>query len=70
MLFIYLDELITKWQKQDITGFKLSKNQQLSKLLFADDQVIIADTDDNLQKVAHELNRQVTEYGLTTREIQ
>ena len=23
---IYLDEIITKWQKQDITGIKLSKN--------------------------------------------
>ena len=41
---IYLDEIITKWQKQDITRIKLSKNQQLSTLLFADDQVIIADT--------------------------
>jgi hypothetical protein len=26
---IYLDEIITKWQNQDITGTKLSKNQQL-----------------------------------------
>ena len=53
---IYLDEIITKWQKQDITGIKLSKNQQLSMLLFADDQVITADTEDNLQKAAHKLN--------------
>jgi hypothetical protein len=45
---IYLDEIITKWQKQDITGIKLSKKQQLSTLLFADDQVTIADTEDNL----------------------
>jgi hypothetical protein len=47
---MYLDEIITKWQKQEITGIKLSKNQHLSTLLFADDQVIIADTEDNLQK--------------------
>jgi hypothetical protein len=40
---IYLDEIITKWQKQDLTGIKLSKYQQLSTLLFADDQVIITD---------------------------
>jgi hypothetical protein len=44
---IYLYEIITKWQKQDITGIKLPKNQHLSTLLFADDQVIIADTEDN-----------------------
>jgi len=34
-------------------------------LLFADDQVIIADTEDNLQKAAHKLNKLITEYGLT-----
>ena len=50
---IYLDEKITKWQKQDVTGIKLSKNQQLSTLLFADDLVVIADTEDNFQKATH-----------------
>jgi transcription initiation factor TFIIIB Brf1 subunit/transcription initiation factor TFIIB len=62
---IHLDEIIIKWQIQDITGIKLSKNQQLSTLLFADDQVIIADREDNLQKAAHKLNRIITEYSLT-----
>jgi len=62
---IYLEEIITKWQKQDITGIKLSKNQQLSTLLFADNQVIIADTEDSLQKDAYKLNQIITEYGLT-----
>ena len=36
----------------------------MSTLLFADDQVIIADTEDNLQKAAHKLNHIITEYGL------
>jgi len=62
---IYLDEIITKWQIQDITGIKLSNYRQLSTLLFADDQVIIANTEDNLQKAAHKLNQIITEYGLT-----
>ena len=30
----------------------------------ADDQVIIADTEDNLQKAAYNLNQIITEYGL------
>jgi hypothetical protein len=62
---IYLDEIINKWQKQDITGIKLLKNQQLSTLLFADDQVITADREDNLQRDAHKLNQIIIEYGLT-----
>jgi transcription initiation factor TFIIIB Brf1 subunit/transcription initiation factor TFIIB len=62
---IYLDELITKWQKLGITGIKLSKNWQLSMLLFADDQVIIAETEDNLQKAGHKLNQIIMEHGLT-----
>jgi len=62
---IYFDKIITKWQNQDITRIKLPKNQQLSTLLFADDQVITADTEDNLHKAAHKLNKIITEYGLT-----
>jgi len=34
-------------------------------LLFANDQIIIADTEDNLQKAAHKLNQIITEYVLT-----
>ena len=50
---------------QDITGIKLSKNQQLSTLQFADEQVIIANTEDNLLKTAYKLNQIITEYSLT-----
>jgi transcription initiation factor TFIIIB Brf1 subunit/transcription initiation factor TFIIB len=66
MFNIYLDEIINKLQKQDITGIKHSINQQMSTLLFADEKVIIVDTEDNLQKAAQKLNQIITEYGLTT----
>ena len=62
---IYLDEIITKWQNQDITGIKLSKNHQLPTLLFTEEQVIIANTEDNLQKAAYKLNQTITENSLT-----
>ena len=39
--------------------------KQLVTLLFADDQVIISNTEDNLQKAAYKLNQIITERGLT-----
>ena len=62
---IYFDKITTKWQNQDIPEIKLSKNQQLSTLLFANNQVIIADTEDSLQKTLRKLSQIITEYGLT-----
>jgi len=37
-------------------------------LLFADDQVITCNTEDNLQKTAYKLNKITTEHGLTISE--
>ena len=42
-----------------------SKNQQQLTLLFAEDQVMICDTEDSLQKAAYKLNQILTEHGLT-----
>jgi hypothetical protein len=57
---IRLGEIITKWQKTDITGIPLSKNKLLLTSLFADDQVIIFKTEDNLQKATYKLNHNRT----------
>ena len=40
-------------------------NQQLLALLFADEQITISNTEDNLLKAAYKLNQIITEYGLT-----
>ena len=63
---IYLDEIITKWQKEDTKGIPLPKNQQLLMLLFADNEVIISNTEDNLQKAVYKLNQITTEHSLPT----
>jgi hypothetical protein len=49
---------------EDKEGIPLSKNQQLLKLLMADDQFTIYGTKNNLQKAAYKLN-QITEHSLT-----
>jgi ribosomal protein RSM22 (predicted rRNA methylase) len=43
----------------------LSKKQQLLTLLFADDQVIISNTEGTLQKAVHKLNQMTTQHSLT-----
>jgi hypothetical protein len=48
---LYLGEIITEWQKEDIKGIPLSKNRRLLTLLFANNQVILFNIEDNLQKV-------------------
>jgi hypothetical protein len=53
---IHFDEIITKWQTEDVKGIPLPKNQLLLMLLFADDQVTISNTEYNLQKVEYKLN--------------
>jgi len=47
---MYLDEIINKRQKEDVKGIPLSKNHQLLRPLFADEQVTVSNTQDNLQK--------------------
>jgi hypothetical protein len=56
---ICLDEILAKWQNEHMTRIPLSKNKLLT-LLFADDQVIISNTEDNLQRAAHKLNQIIT----------
>jgi len=45
-------------------GNLIFKNQQLSMLLFVDEQLIIGNTEYTLQKAAYKLNQIITEYGL------
>jgi hypothetical protein len=60
---LYLDEVIRIW----LLKLKLSKNFKeliFNTLLFADDQLIIADTEDNLQRAVYLLCSIFKEYNL------
>jgi len=51
---LYLDEVIRIWSKQ-LKISKYFKELIFNTLLFADDQFIISDTEDNLQKAVYSL---------------
>ena len=60
---------MTKWYKEDIKGILLLRNQQLLTLLFADDQVIMSNTEDSLQKAACTLYQIITGCCVTVTNI-
>jgi hypothetical protein len=62
---MYLAEIITKWQTEDIKKEFRVQNFGNHTLLLADDQAVISNTTDNLWKVVYKLNQIVTENGLT-----
>jgi hypothetical protein len=38
--------MIIEWKKQEIKGMKISRNKVIKTLLFTDNQVIVADSED------------------------
>ena len=47
---IYVDDLPSSWKHKADSGIVLKRNLYLNTLLFADDQVIMQDSEDKLQK--------------------
>jgi hypothetical protein len=60
---LYLDEVIRVWLEK-LKLSKYFKELNFNTLLFADDQLIIADTEDNLQRAVYLLNNTSKEYNL------
>ena len=47
---LYIDDIIRTWKTSAAPGIKLKVNMFINKLLFADDQVIIQECEDGLQR--------------------
>jgi len=60
---LYLDEVIKKWLRKLKTS-KYFKELIFNTLLFADDQFIISNTQDNLQRAVYSLYNISKEYNL------
>jgi hypothetical protein len=52
---LYIDDIIRRWQTELKDTF-YRNNIEITTLLFADDQVILANSEDNLQRAIHRLN--------------
>lgn len=60
---MYLDEAVREWQNNLKTHYFID-NTILDYLLFADDQLVLADSEDNLQRAVHLLRIVANKYNL------
>ena len=61
---LYINQLIREWKSTIITGFKICNNKILKTMLYADDQMILAKTEDELQIAANTLNKIAQKYNM------
>jgi len=61
---IYIDDLLRNWKHKADAGILFYRNLNLNTLLFADDQVVIQDSEDKLQKSVYILNQMSKDYNL------
>lgn len=62
---ININEIIIKWEPDLYEGLLPSSTTKIKTLLFANDQVIIADSDGNLQKGVFTLQNTERDFGRT-----
>ncbi|KAJ4427887.1 hypothetical protein ANN_23895 [Periplaneta americana] len=61
---IYINEIILKWNQIYTSGIKITSALTLNTLLYADDQVIISNSEDNLQRGLYTLNEILKDFGM------
>jgi hypothetical protein len=61
---IYINEIIKRWNEKYTTGIKISNDTKLNTILFADDQVVITNSEDNLQRGLRALHQAVQTFGM------
>jgi hypothetical protein len=59
-----MNEIIKQYNEKYTTGIKMSNDTKLNTILFADDQVVIANSEDNLQRGLHALHQTVQAFGM------
>ncbi|KAJ4433458.1 hypothetical protein ANN_15761 [Periplaneta americana] len=55
LFIIYMNHILKIWRQGHHAGIQINRNTCLDTLLFADDQLIIAKTEDELQRAVHNL---------------
>jgi hypothetical protein len=61
---ICMNEIIIQWNKIYNKGIRIQNNTKLNTLLYADDQIIISNSEDNLQRGVYMLNNILKDFKM------
>ena len=60
----YINQIITERKEEEMRVIKISRNKDIKTLLFADDHVLVTDSEDDLRISIHTLETVTSKYGL------
>ncbi|NSM56166.1 RNA-directed DNA polymerase [Wolbachia endosymbiont of Atemnus politus] len=61
---LYIESILKKWKEINTGGFKINRKINLNTLLFADDQIIIGNSETELQRSIFKLTNIIKDYGM------
>jgi hypothetical protein len=60
-----MDAIIKRWRGGNHGGISINRSMILDTLLFADDQVLIASSEDELQRAIYNLQKKVSDFDMS-----
>jgi hypothetical protein len=64
LFIIYMNKTIQKWKVTRHGNIQINTNINIDTMLFADDQVLLAKFEDDLQYSVHNLNKTASEFSM------
>jgi hypothetical protein len=61
---IYINKIVQEFKTTIMKGIQLNKRKYINTILYADDQILMATSEDDLQKMAYHLNLIARKYNM------
>jgi hypothetical protein len=65
LFIIYMDAIIKRWRGGNHGGISINRSMILDTILFGDDQVLIAKSEDELQRAIYILQKTVSDFDMS-----
>jgi hypothetical protein len=64
LFIIYINKIIQKWKVTRHGNIPINRNANINTMLFADDQILLTKSEDDLQYSVHNLNKIASEFSM------